>query len=137
GPGGEHAAVVPVAVVGQIRVVQQAPELDLRDAGTKRRLDLGDAVLGDFDGPFDAHDLVRRFDDARFFRHGDTVDDLQATLQEGLRQARVDVFHCDAPIVGADLQEIVADVLGDQSGVLGKLRAAVEICVLPADADVI
>ena len=113
-PGGEHAPLVPVAVVREVRVVQQRPELDLRHPGPGRLLHLPDSEVGDRDRPLHARDLVRRLDDARLLDQVRSVDDVEAGAHQGLRHARIDVLDGHPAVVGPDLVQERPDVAGQR-----------------------
>ena len=51
---GEHASIMPAAMIGKICVVQQTPQLQLAYTGAKNLLHLVDAMLGDRQCPPDA-----------------------------------------------------------------------------------
>ena len=81
---GQHTAVVPVAVAGEVGVVEQRPQLGLGHARAQV-FELGDAKLGDGAGPADAGDLVFVLDHPRS-RSAAHVDDLDLQTLQGLGQ---------------------------------------------------
>ncbi len=133
----EHAPLVPVAVVGDIGVVQQSPQLQLGHAGSQRAFEHPRAVLADGDRPAHAGDFVVGFDHARQLGDAHAVDDLDSARLERLRDRRVDVLDGDPAVVAADLGQVVDDILRQLARGHVDVGAAVEKSVRPPRAKIV
>ena len=126
GPTGEHAAIMPAALIGKVRVIQNPPELGFRDTGAQSLFHFGHAKLCYRDRPFDTFDFVGGFDQTRGFGQRHAIHNFKAALQAGLRHRGIHIFNRNPPIVGANLFEIARQAVSQVARIVHEVGSGIK-----------
>ena len=123
----EQAALDPLAAVGDVGLVQHAPELVLGDAGLNHGADAPDREVADRHRRPQAVQLLLRLDHARLLDRRLHADQADAARKEALGGLRVAAIDSEAAIATAVVQDQARDLLGPRQRLLTSARASEEV----------
>ena len=123
----EQAALDPLAAVGDVGLVQDAPELVLGDAGLERGTDALDREVADRHRRAQAAQLLGRLDHPRLLDRRLHADELDPARQEAGGRLRVAAVHGEPTVAASVPLDQPRDLLGPPQRLLADARAGEEV----------